>query len=84
MLSTLHCMITLAMQHSMVRVGTGTMPSNAKAATRNDINFVASSSGLMAATPSDARPSTMVVAGDIATARKYGDRLADTVKRLAR
>jgi multimeric flavodoxin WrbA len=82
-LSTLHYLFTLGMQHSMVWVGTGMMPSNAKAATRNDINYVASSSGLMTSTPSDASADEMV-AGDIATAKKFGERLADTVKRLAR
>ena len=50
-LSTLHYLFTLSQQHGMLWVGTGMMPSNAKAATRNDINYVASSSGLMTATP---------------------------------
>ena len=37
--STLHYMITLGMQHSMVWDGTGMMPLNTKAARRNDINI---------------------------------------------
>ncbi len=73
--STLHYMMTLAMQHSGLWVGTGMMPSNSKAATRDDINYVASSAGLMTTTPSDASADEMV-AGDIATARKFGERLA--------
>jgi multimeric flavodoxin WrbA len=81
--STLHYLMTLAMQHSMLWAGTGMMPSNAKAATRNDINYVGSFGGLMTATPSDASADEMV-AGDLATARKFGERLADVVKRLAR
>ena len=40
-LSTLHYLFTLSQQHSMFWVGTGMMPSNSKAATRNDINYVA-------------------------------------------
>ncbi|MEK8045414.1 MAG: NADPH-dependent FMN reductase [Burkholderiales bacterium PBB6] len=80
-LSTLHYMFTLAMQHSGVWVGTGMMPSNSKAATRDDINFVASSSGLMTATPSDAGVDEMV-AGDLATAAVFGKRLADVTARL--
>lgn len=35
-LSTLHYLFTLAMQHSGIWLGTGLMPSNAKAAQRND------------------------------------------------
>lgn len=73
--STLHYFITLAMQHSGLWVGTGMMPSNSKAATRNDINYVASSAGLMTSTPSDASVDEMVP-GDIATAKAFGERLA--------
>ena len=79
--STLHYMMTLAMQHSGLWVGTGMMPSNSKAATRNDINYVASSAGLMTSTPSDASTDEMVP-GDIATAKKFGERLAAVVARL--
>jgi NAD(P)H dehydrogenase (quinone) len=79
--STLHYLMTLAMQHSGLWVGTGMMPSNSKAATRDDINYVASSAGLMTATPSDASTDEMV-AGDIATAKKFGERLAATVARV--
>ena len=32
----------------MIWVGTGMMPSNSKAATRNDLNYVGSFSGAMA------------------------------------
>jgi multimeric flavodoxin WrbA len=39
-LSTLHYLFTLSQQHSMLWVGTGMMPVNAKAATRDDINNV--------------------------------------------
>ncbi len=74
-LSTLHYFFTLAMQHSGVWVGTGMMPSNAKAAQRNDINYVASSSGAMATTPSDASAQEMLP-GDLETARLFGQRVA--------
>jgi NAD(P)H dehydrogenase (quinone) len=80
--STLHYFMTLAMQHSMVWVGTGMMPSNSKAATRNDINNVGSSAGLMTATPSDASVDEMV-AGDIATAKAFGERLKAAVAKFA-
>lgn len=81
-LSTLHYLFTLSQQHGMLWVGTGMMPSNSKAATRDDINYVASSSGLMTTTPSDASVDEMV-AGDLATARRFGERLKDVALRFA-
>jgi NAD(P)H dehydrogenase (quinone) len=82
-LSTLHYFFTLSQQHSMVWVGTGMMPSNAKASTRNDLNYVGSFSGLMTATPSDASAEEMVP-GDIATAKAFGQRLAEATAKFAR
>jgi NAD(P)H dehydrogenase (quinone) len=79
-LSTLHYMFTLAMQHSGVWVGTGLMPSNAKAATRNDINYVGSFSGAMAQSPSDSSPAEMLP-GDLETAKKFGERVAAAAAR---
>ena len=75
-LSTLHYLFTLAMQHSGIWVGTGMMPSNSKAAQRNDVNYVGSFSGAMAQTPSDASPDEMP-AGDLETARLFGQRVAE-------
>ncbi|MCB1894898.1 MAG: flavodoxin family protein [Zoogloeaceae bacterium] len=72
--STLHYFITLAMQHGMLWTGTGLMPANSKASTRNDINYVASFAGLMTTSPADASPDEMVE-GDLATARAFGARL---------
>lgn len=74
--STLHYLITLAMQQSMIWVGTGMMPSNAKAAQRNDVNYVGSFAGAMASTPSDASPDE-VLPGDLETARLFGQRVAE-------
>lgn len=82
-LSTLHYLFTLAMQHGGVWVGTGMMPSNAKAAQRNDVNYVGSFSGAMAQSPSDASPDEMLP-GDLETARLFGQRVAQTAARLAR
>lgn len=81
-LSTLQYFFTLSQQHSMLWVGTGMMPSNSKAATRDDLNYVASFSGLMTATPSDASTEEMV-AGDIRTARAFGERLREAAALLA-
>ncbi|MFT3956269.1 MAG: flavodoxin family protein [Piscinibacter sp.] len=82
-LSTLHYFFTLSQQHSMYWVGTGLMPSNAKAATRNDVNYVGSFSGLMTATPSDASAEEMVP-GDIATAQAFGKRIAEATAKFSR
>ena len=73
--STLHYFMTLAMQHGGVWVGLGLLPSNAKSAKRDDINYVASSAGAMMQTPSDASVDE-VNAGDLETARLYGERVA--------
>jgi len=80
-LSTLHYLFTLAMQHGGLWVGTGLMPSNSKAAQRNDVNYVASFSGAMAQTPSDAGVDEMLP-GDLETARLFGQRVAATAARL--
>jgi multimeric flavodoxin WrbA len=79
--STLYALFTLAQQHGMVWVGTGLMPSNNKASTRDDINYVASFAGLATTTPADATPEEMAP-GDLATARLFGRRVAATLERL--
>jgi NAD(P)H dehydrogenase (quinone) len=80
-LSTLHYLFTLAMQHGMVWVGTGIMPSNKKASTRNDVNYVASFSGAMATSPSDASVDEMLP-GDLETARLFGARVAEVAAKF--
>ncbi|WP_114690404.1 flavodoxin family protein [Polynucleobacter necessarius] len=79
--STLHYFFTLAMHHSGLWVGTGLMPSNSKAAQRNHVNYVGSFSGAMMQTPSDASADE-VSAGDLETARLYGERIAKIPKQL--
>ena len=80
-LSTLHYLFTLSQQHSMLWVGTGLMPSNAKAANRNDVNYVGSFSGAMAQSPSDASPAEMLP-GDLETAKQFGARVASVAARF--
>lgn len=80
--STLTYLYTLAMQHSGLWVGTGLMPSNAKAAQRNDINYVGAFSGAMMQTPSDASPDE-VSPGDLETAKLLGMRVAQWVHRIS-
>jgi NAD(P)H dehydrogenase (quinone) len=81
--STLHYLITLAMQHGMIWTGTGLMPANSKAASRNDVNYVASFAGAMAATPSDASADEMLP-GDLETARLFGVRVAEVAARWSK
>ncbi|MEZ5702654.1 MAG: flavodoxin family protein [Burkholderiaceae bacterium] len=82
-LSTLQYFITLAMQHSGIWVGTGMMPSNTKAASRNDLNYIGSSSGAMATTPVDAGVDEMLP-GDLETARRFGEQLQALLQRWVR
>lgn len=80
-LSTLHYLFTLSMQHSGIWVGTGMMPSNAKAAQRNDLNYLASSSGAMAQSPSDSSPDEMLP-GDLETATQFGKRVFEVTTKV--
>ena len=79
--STIAYLITLAMQHSMIWVGTGMMPSNTKAATRNDLNYVGGFSGLLAQSPADASPDEAPPPGDLETAKVFGARIAAVTAR---
>lgn len=81
--STLHYLFTLSQQHSMIWVGTGLMPSNSKAAQRNDINYVGSSSGLMTQSPSDSSPEEGPLPGDLETAKLFGKRIVAVASRIA-
>jgi len=80
---TMDYFMTLAMQHGGVWVGTGMMPSNSKAATRNDVNWIGAASGAFAATPSDASVAEMLP-GDLETARQFGKRVAEVAAKWAR
>lgn len=82
-LSTLHYLFTLSQQHGMIWVGTGMLPNNTKAATRDSLNYVGSSAGAMAQSPSDSSPDEMPP-GDLETARQFGARVAAVTARFAR
>ncbi len=79
--STISYFVTLAMQHSMIWVGTGMMPSNTKAATREDLNYVGGFTGLLAQSPADASAGEAPPRGDLETAKVFGARVADTAAR---
>ena len=80
--STIHYFMTLAMQHAMIWAGTGMLPANRKSSTRDDLNYLGSYAGLMAQSPSDAGPDEAPPAGDIATAKEFGRRIATLTKSL--
>ena len=80
---TLDAFYHLAMQHGGVWVGLGLLPSNTNAAQRNDVNWMGCFSDAMAQSPSDASAGEMS-AGDLETARQFGERVAKTADRWAR
>jgi NAD(P)H dehydrogenase (quinone) len=82
-LSTLTYLFTLAMQHGGLWVSQGVMPSNAKAAQRNDANFLGSYSGAMAQSPSDAGANEMLT-GDLDNARNLGKRVLEVAGKYRR
>ncbi|WP_137917730.1 flavodoxin family protein [Hydrogenophaga sp. 2FB] len=82
-LSTLNTLFTLAMQHGMIWVSQGLMPSNTKGAQRNDVNYLVSYSGAIAQSPSDAGAGDMSP-GDLETARLFGERVASVAERFHR
>ncbi len=79
--STIQYFVTLSMQHSMIWTGTGLMPSNTKAATRNDLNYVGGYTGLLAQSPADATPEEAPPPGDLETAKAFGARVAEVTAR---
>jgi multimeric flavodoxin WrbA len=80
---TLTTLFTLAMQHGMIWVSQGLMPSNTRAAKRDDLNYLVSYSGAVAQSPSDAGADAMS-AGDLETARLFGERVAEVAARMRR
>lgn len=79
--STLTYLFSLAMQHGGVWVSQGLMPSNTKAAQRNDVNYLGSYSGAIAQSPSDAGAHEMLL-GDLETARLLGERVASLASKF--
>ena len=72
---------TLASQHGGIWVSLGLLPSNSKAATRNDVNNLGGSVGLLVQSPSDASVDE-IPQGDLETAKRYGQRIAEVTAKL--
>ena len=79
--STVQYLMTLSQQHGMLWVGMGMHAANAKASTRDDLNHLGGYSGLITTTPSDASVDEMVPS-DIATAKAFGQRVAEAAALL--
>jgi NAD(P)H dehydrogenase (quinone) len=80
-LSTVHYFFTLSQQHGMLWAGMGMLPASKKQSVRDDINYVGAFAGLMTTSPADASPDEMA-AGDLATARAFGQRVAEAASLL--
>jgi len=72
---TLAYLNTLAAQHGGLWVSLGMLPANTLASTRNDVNNLGGSVGLLVQAPSDAG-ADKIPQGDVDTARKFGERVA--------
>jgi NAD(P)H dehydrogenase (quinone) len=81
--STIFYFFTLAMQHGGVWVGNGMMPSNSKAAQRNDVNWIGTYAGAASQSPVDASAGEMFP-GDLETGRQFGERVAAAAQRWKR
>jgi NAD(P)H dehydrogenase (quinone) len=81
--ATLVQLQTLASQHGGIWVSLGLLPANTKAATHADVNHLGGSVGLLVRSPSDAGVDE-VPAGDLDTAERYGQRVAEIAARLSR
>ena len=80
--STVQYFVTLAMQHSMIWVGTGLMPANQSTSTRNDVNWLGGFTGAYAQSPVDVGPESGPLPGDLETAKLYGARVAEITKKF--
>jgi NAD(P)H dehydrogenase (quinone) len=78
---TLAYLQTLASQHGGLWISLGLPPANSSAATRNDVNNLGGSVGLLVQAPSDAG-ADKIPQGDVATATQFGERVAVLVNKI--
>jgi len=72
---------TLASQHGGIWVSLGLLPANSKAATRQDVNNLGGSVGLLVQSPSDASTDE-IPTGDLETTKFYAQRIAKITKQF--
>lgn len=82
--SSIQYLWTLSQQHGMIWVGTGMMPANSKAATRNDVNYLGGFGGALSQSPSDASPEEGPLPGDLETAKLFGERVVAITNQFVR
>lgn len=73
---------TLASQHGGIWVSLGLLPANTLAATRQDVNNLGGSVGLLVQSPSDAG-ADQIPQGDLDTALTFGKRVAAVAARFS-
>lgn len=78
---TLIQMQALASQHGGIWVSLGILPSNTKAATSNDINYMGSFAGAMVQSPADASTNE-IPQGGLDTVRAYAKRIQTITDRF--
>lgn len=78
---TVQYFMTLAMQHSMLWIGTGLLPANKKSSQRNDVNYLGGFTGVFGQSPADSTPDEGPLPGDLETGRQFGVRIAEAAKR---
>lgn len=72
--NTLIALQTLASQHGGIWVSLGLLPANSKTASREDVNNLGGSIGLLVQTPSDASVDE-IPSGDLETAKVFAQRV---------
>ena len=72
---------TLASQHGGIWVSLGLLPANSKVATRQDVNNLGGSVGLLVQSPADASTDE-IPAGDLETTKAYAQRIAKMTKQF--
>ena len=80
--STVNYFVTMAMQQSMLWVGLGVMPANAKASSHEDVNYVGGFGGAYATSPSDSSPDEYPNDADRETGALLGRRVAEVAAKL--
>lgn len=80
---TLTYLQTLAAQHGGLWVSLGMLPANTSTSTREDINNLGGSAGVLVQAPTDAG-SEAIPKGDLNTAKAYGERVAKLASKWAK
>lgn len=74
---------TLSQQHGQLWIGTGLLPANKKDSGPADVNWTAGFGGALAVSPADASPDEAPRSGDLETAKRLGQRVAEFAGRLS-